>query len=130
MVAVKNFNNNKGQAYTLPLTKVNKMENNHREDTELMIELMNRIAEDTKALNILKQKYRDESEGKEALFGSAWDHFIKVKAVQKAKPILNTDNVKALITFMKANKLITPKTYKECWKMPAVRKQEVSIWSK
>jgi hypothetical protein len=128
-VAVKNFNNNKGRAYTSPLTKVNKMENNYREDTELMIDLMDRIAEDTEALNILKQKYRDESEGKEVLFGSAWDHFIKVKAVQKAKPILNTNNVKALISFMKSNRLITAKTYKECWKMPAVRKQEVSIWS-
>ena len=129
MVAVKNFNNNKGQAYTLPLTKVTNMKNSTRKDTEQMIKLMNRIAKDSKALGIIKQKYRDESEGKEVLFGSAWDHFIKVKATAKSKPILNTDNVKALITFMKANKLITPKTYKECWKMPAVRKQEVSIWS-
>tara|TARA_R110001592_G_scaffold355152_1_gene655480 strand:- start:45 stop:407 length:363 start_codon:yes stop_codon:yes gene_type:complete len=119
-----------GQAYTLPLTKVNKMENNYREDTKLMIKLKKRIDKDTEALNILKQKYRDESKGKDALFGSAWTYYIKVKAIQKVKPILNTNEARLIINLAFNQKWINKKTHSNCFKIPAVRKQEVSIWSK
>tara|TARA_R110002072_G_C7827292_1_gene523837 strand:- start:10 stop:372 length:363 start_codon:yes stop_codon:yes gene_type:complete len=119
-----------GLAYTQPLTKVNKMNNSTRKDTELMIKLKKRIDKDTEALNILKQKYRDKSEGKEALFGSAWTCFIKVKAIQKVKPILNTNEARLIINLAFNQKWINKKTHSNCFKIPAVRKQEVSIWSK
>ena len=102
-----------------------------RKDTKQMIKIINRIAKDSKDLSILKQKYRDKSEGNAVLFGSAWDYFINVASKQKVKPILNTENVRELLTFMKINKIIiegAPKTYRQCWKKPNERKQEVTIW--
>jgi hypothetical protein len=108
-------------------------EDSTRKDTKLMKELMDRISEDSKALNTLKQKYRDRSEGKAVLFGSAWDYFINVASKQKVKPILNTKNVRELLTFMKINKIKiegAPKTYRQCWKKQNERKREVTIWPK
>tara|TARA_R110000796_G_C14299971_1_gene405114 strand:+ start:121 stop:444 length:324 start_codon:yes stop_codon:yes gene_type:complete len=105
------------------------MKNSTRKDTELMIKLKKRIDKDTEALNILKQKYRDESKGKEALFGSAWTCFIKVNAVKKVTPILNTNEAKLIINLAFNQKWINKKTHSNCFKIPAVRKQEVTIWS-
>ena len=105
-------------------------EDSTRKDTAQIKKLIARIDADSKALNILKQKYRDKSEGKAEIFGSAWDYFINVASKKKTKQILNTDNVKELLTFMKTNKIKiegAPKTYRQCWKKQNERKQDVTI---
>ena len=54
-VAVKSFNNNKGQAYTLPLTKVTKMINNpakRLDEIEIEVKKLNQEANDIKDINL------------------------------------------------------------------------------
>jgi hypothetical protein len=123
MVAVKNFNNNKGQAYTLPQTKVTNMINN---PAKRLHEIAEQIAELKKEEKQIKDFHRQLSKGRTELFNFNWDYKILVQA-QKSQPVnLSRPDVDKALSSALISK-ISKQVFNKCYKSGKKPDQTVKL---